>query len=119
MDPKRNSRRSDLGKAEEGGLNLRETDPRSPTPSLADRVRPKPQAVASRCRHGHVGQAGAVPRQGGMWVEGVGGAYNFRAYAFSISLCLSARSSDGCIFMSWNSEMAQSRCSSASARSFG
>ena len=37
-----------------------------------------------------------------------------RTYAFNISLCLSARSSDGCIFISRNLTMAKSNCSSAS-----
>ncbi len=35
-------------------------------------------------------------------------------YAFNISLCRRARSREGCIFMSWNSLMAKSRCSRAS-----
>jgi len=39
--PEAEFRRSDLGKAEGGGLNLRETSPRSPTLSLPGSVRLK------------------------------------------------------------------------------
>ena len=47
------------------------------------------------------------------------GLLSAHAHAPIISLCLRARSSEGCIFISRNSLMAKSRCSRASFFSLG
>jgi hypothetical protein len=72
MDPRRNSRRSDPGKAEVGGLKLRETSPRSPTARLPDSVRLKGLGHGFRVPPWSRGHAEVALRQVGLRMEGSG-----------------------------------------------